>query len=207
MPRDGKHILEAREAAQIIYRTAEPSGEEIDKVRLKLAKGVLKRSAKGGWTTTLESVTNYVAQRQSAKDGHADLRKVGRPLRHVYRELLRDWCWAVLLRRRQANRSRAFRASVTAGQIACLAILAGVFYWSVRFGVNRAPLEHAIIASWISQNQGKHRIVQWYPVDTAATGDTSRVRVRYEYHSGKPILTDRVFCVRDSQVVDVSQSE
>lgn len=196
-----ERVLNVDEAAQIIYHTRAPSAEQIDKIRYKLARGVLKSSSKGRWTTTTGAVADYLSRR-TFKQGYSHHKVQQRQLFSVYRELVRDYCRAVLLRRAGAKRSRLFETAVIVGQAACLVFLAGALLLGHRSLFASVPPEQTTVEQWLEDHEPSFQIVEWF-----APAEDGRLRVKYKYDGGKTILTDRTFVVRGGQVVEVEQTD
>lgn len=204
-----QRILSPGEAARIIYRTMNPSSEQVDKVRYKLARGMLRSSSQGRWTTTPEAVAEYLSRR-AGHQGISRRQASGQePLFALYRKLLQDYCLAVLARRTTARRSGMFKALVIMGQVVCLLLIVGAVLAGHRHGFQDAAAEQAVVEQWIGDQGGDFQIVQWYPVEKVPGEDARRLRVKYKYMAAKrkSVLTDRTFVIRNGQVADVSQTE
>jgi hypothetical protein len=198
-------ILSAREAARIIYNAPDPTSEQVDKVRAKIARGHLAPSPKGHWTTTSGSVADYLAARaaQRANDAvNPELALTGRTPKGgpqtfsgFYRRLLKDYFLAVALRRRLPHRTRRFAQAVLAGQIGVLVLSAALAVGLYRQAMAlTTPAEHLAIETWLETQVGPVKVQEWFP--TQLVDGDSLVRVRYRYFvNRRPIDTDRVFAV------------
>lgn len=205
-----KHrVLVPGEAARIIYHTENPSPEQIDKVRYKLARGLLKSSSQGRWTTTPEAVAEYLSHRTSHQAAKRRQESGHKPLFALYRELLQDYCLAVLARRSTTRRSGIFETLVIMGQLGCLVMIIGAVLAGHRYGFPDAVPEQAAVEHWLSDHADDFQIIEWYPVQGRGTEETCRLRVKYKYMTAKrkSVLTDRIFIIRNRQVVEVSQTE
>jgi hypothetical protein len=192
-------------------------------VRAKLARGHLKSSEKGRWTTTSQSVADYLAAkvaqkgkpahpRSSSKSGDgappAPRREQGSgKLGGYYKQLLKDYFLAVALRRRMGHRSRTFSRMVLAGQVACLAAMVLAAFPAVRaaLSVTTTP-EQAAVETWLAENVGDYKILQWFPPQPGEGGLVVRARYRY-LDQRKPIHTERSFLVQEGRVTGQIFSE
>lgn len=197
-------VLSPMDAARIIYGTNPPSAEQVDKVRYKLARGVLKKSAEGGWTTTPEAVADYLSQ-CSSKGMLSTRAPTHRRMFKVYQEILREYCLALVARRSISRRSRTFQVAVVLGQVACLLILSLACLPALRHGTRQIPEEHAIVTRWISDHEGQFQVVKWFPVSSGDEVNVRHVRVQYRYavNPNKQVTTDRLFVIRGTQVTSV----
>ena len=234
MSGDSKRRLELREAARIIYRTVDPTPQQVEAVRRELARGHLHGDRDGRWTTAA-AVAAYLADRSyghhdtgrgraAAASGFVTVGRVvsdagaRRPgvvrsndtLVTLYREFLQDYFLAVLRRRKQHDRSKLFARAVVAGQVICLLVLLGVFVLGVH-GIQalRKPPEHAAIEHWIADTTGDFAVLRWDPTGLSEEGDGVLVRVEYQYYSPsrKRIVTQRTFEVRGDEVTPLALDE
>lgn len=217
--------LGVREAAQLIYQTSQPTPTQIHRVRARLKSGALKGTLdnKGCWTTTSEQVARYLAEqsvyqeiakrdavsktrrlRQMDQSGPGTLdRAAARRLSSAYRDVLRDYFLALIMRRKMRDRSQWFQRCVLAGQaIIVLALfLRAATAFRASFGM--ASPERALVERWIAETAGsRYQIIRWYPVEASADGAGVIVPVEYRYFrkGGKPIETDRRFLVVGDEV-------
>jgi hypothetical protein len=227
MPQTRGKPVSIVEAARLIYRTRAPSERQIRRVYERMKAGVLEVHRASGepatWTTTEQSLADYLAARMvrrrpasaaarprepgAAGSSHPrakELREATR-LRRVYRGMWREYFLAVLLRRRVAGRSVAFRRAVIAGQAAILACLLGVCAATVRFTFEPIARERAAIERWIEANTDRYKVTCWHPSRAAPEGDAVLVEVEYQYASGSPrtIHTRRTFRVVGDEVREV----
>jgi len=204
-PRD--RVLSAREAARIIYNAPHPTDEQTNKVRAKIARGLLPASAKGHWTTTSGGVADYLAANvgrppdpQAKSTGRGAQRpEADKNLSKFYRDLLKDYFLAVTLRRRSGGHTRTFDRAVLAGQIGTLLLGFALLGLGYRAGLRAAhSAEQVAVLSWLDGNVQSYKIVEWFP--PVAFQDGAIIRVRYKYFENrKPIETDRRFLVRPGQ--------
>ena len=199
-------LLSAREAARIIYNAPEPTDEQTNKVRAKIARGLLPASAKGHWTTTSGAVADYLAAnvaRPRTSRGAAGS-AVQRPadkenFSKFYRNLLKDYFLAVTLRRRSGSRTRTFDSAVLAGQIGALVLGAAVLVLGYRAGLRvRHSAEQVAVLAWLDGNLKTYKIIEWFPPAPHEEGAIIRIRFKY-FENRKPIETDRRFLVRPGQ--------
>jgi hypothetical protein len=227
---DGRR-LDVRDAARIIYKTANPTPRQMDAIHQELARGNLAGNLDGRWTTA-QAVADYLEgrtiERRDSGRGRvatpAGFVPVGRGTdartRHgirsndtlvtLYQELLRDYVLAVLRRQKQHHRSRLFERAVVAGQVACLLVLLGVFAFGLRVAQTlRQPPEQVAVERWIAENSGDYHVIRWHPTEPTRDGGGAIVRVEYQYYSPsrKGIITDRLFEVRGDQVTMADDSE
>lgn len=230
---DDKRRLDVRQAARIIFKTAEPTPQQVETVRRELVRGSLKGSRDGHWTTP-QAVATYLAGRTydrrdlgggraAASSGFVTVGKAAdagakRPdgvrsndtLVTLYQELLRDYFLAVLRRRKQHHRSQFFARAVVVGQIACLLVLLGLFLFSLRVAQTlRQPPEQAAVERWIAEHSQDYQVLRWYPTELTPDGSGALVRVEYQYYapSRKRIVTNRAFEVQGDQVIEMAEPE
>ena len=225
-------VLSDVEAARAMYGTKDPTEQQVNQVRLRIARGVLDRSSKGGWTTTGRAVADFLAKAAVQKrDGQAvspaaaakaavkqnQMAAAARRARDAgnmdgfYRDLLRDYFLAVVRRRKTRRDSTTFDRAVLCGQILvlCLPILL-VYSGYQQVIALTAPPEHAAVQAWLDENTASHKVVEWGAVVDYEEGTGRQLRVRYKYKglgSNKSILTDRMFVVGDGRVIHVAQTE
>ena len=211
--------LSIDEAAQLIYHTRQPTQVQLDKVRLKLLKGILRGNSRGSWVAS-ESVAAYMAARvvtgqanlqgkNSAEQGNTEGinragpsamsdRRQSRELSRTYRSSLRDYFAAVIRRRRPEHATAAFDRAVLIGQIAFVVVplLFAVISYS---RLTAPPPERAAVKQWIAKNHKEYQVVEWFPPHPQADGAGSSIRVKYRYFTKfrKAIVTERTFIVRD----------
>jgi hypothetical protein len=220
------------EAARVIFRTAVPSDEQIQRVYKRMKAGTIPVRAYGGdplkWTTTETALADFLAaqmirgpsgaSRVSAPREHAHAAppanagtssrraRQAKRLRGVYYGMWRDYFLAVMLRRRMAHRSAAFRRAVLAGQVGLLALFAGVLAGAVRLAREPIVPEHVAIERWIDERTDRHQVVRWHPAQLARDGNGVTIEVEYRYakDSARTITTRRTFRVAGEQVEEVS---
>lgn len=227
--------LGLRDAARIIFDTREPDGTQVVAVRDLLVQGALAGERRNDrWYTSAEAVAEYLAastlrkgealaqdrstgsvppgrRRQMATSGPANPYNTQRgdagSIRHVYRDYLKDYFLAVVNRRSTRNRSAAFRQAVLAGRVGGILLI--VFLWLGIYRVTFPPPDpsHQAVEAWLVENLEHYEIVQWFPPEPHPAGG-SQVRLRYKYfpRARKSVLTNRVFVIRDGQVVSVSNT-
>jgi hypothetical protein len=222
-------IVSPVEAARRIYNAASPTPEQVGRVVKKIEAGVLARSERGGLTTTLEAVADYMARReagrgQGARHATELIRKaagedvadpqqhhlqtaagqrsaVGAPLSAVYRELMKDYFLAVLLRRRMAHRSETFHWIVNGSQAVLLTAVI-VLAAMVSVGAIRAtilPPDHRAIHAWVADRHDDVKVVKIVPL--AEPVGSYRVEYNYVISGQRRIYTSMILTLENHQVV------
>jgi hypothetical protein len=230
MSKPSKKELSIIEVAQLLFHTASPTDEQIQRVYKRMKSGALPVRDYGRgpveWTTTEGALAEFMAaqmlkprgtaqhilprderaQRSSASAPSSRRIQEAKKLRSVYLNISRDYFLAVMLRRRMAHRSASFRRGVLAGQIVLLAIFAGLTIASFRIALGPTLPEQVAIVNWIGQHTDRHQIVRWYPTapDTSRNGLIVEVEYRYCKDSPRMITTRRVFCVNGDEVQEIS---
>jgi hypothetical protein len=208
---NSESILTAARAAEMLYNTAHPTPEEVRKVCEKIARGALRRSPRGGWTTTTDAVAQYLAQKsaaQAALPGQRAQRAAGKErLPGLYCEWMHDYVLAILLRRTQKRRSLAFNYAVAAMQIALILLpimLIVLTYQSAQRSLVVSP-ERRAVEERLEEEFSEHQILAWNDVSHTPR----RVRVRFWYRSGKTkrIESTRDFTIADGKVTNVEMPE
>jgi hypothetical protein len=233
-PRHPDCALTAREAAEIIYKTRQPTPAQVHHVREHFARSgsPSKSPTRGRQTTTANDVAEYIAgqtylrqlhdggkpqaKHSRAGEGRQSLplpaRKDYAPLRAVYQDILKDYFLALILRRRRRDVTKTFRRAVVAGQvgvvlttIALLAVSLQSLSGSLPW--NR-PLEQAAVEQWLAENETEFSVTRWYPAVQSAGEEGASVRVEYSYTTaqGKTVATDRIFVIRDGRVASQSSA-
>lgn len=205
--------LTFREAAELIYGTKHPTEVQVEKIAHRLARGVLEGSRRGEWVTA-DSVAAYIAakaeqQRLAGKRPTSAGRVIGTEARKklppIYRHGFQDYVAAVLRRRQPEHTSAGFRRAVLIGQVGLILFpaLALATIYATAFA---PPAEQVAVERWLEQEVGEYQIVQWFPSERES-GAVQRVRLKYKYFtpSRKQILTDRVFKVKNGEVIVASQ--
>jgi hypothetical protein len=230
---DDERRLDVRGAARILFKTAEPTPQQVDAVRRELARGSLAGSRDGRWTTA-QAVADFLAARTYERRDPGRGRSADSPgfapvaagpaagatrprvvrsndrLVSLYQDLLRDYVLAVCRRQQRHRRSKFFERAVVAGQVACLLLILGGFAIGLHVSRTlRQPPEQEAVERWIAENSGDYHVIRWYPTEPARDGGGALVRVEYQYFSPsrKGIITDRVFEVRGDQVTMADDSE
>lgn len=227
MPKASNRELSIVEVARLIHHTASPSDEQIQRVYKRMKSGALPVHDYGRepieWTTTEEALAEFLAaqmlkprgesnrillrgERASASAPSAHRAHEAKRFRSVYYSMSREYFLAVLLRRRMAHRSAAFRRAVLAGQVTVLAVIVGLSVASFRFSLRPRLPEQAAIEGWIDQHTDRHQIVRWHPAEQDTDRDGVIVEVEYRYSKDSPrmITTRRVFCVVGDEVQEIS---
>jgi hypothetical protein len=204
-----ERVLNADQAARMLYRTSSPTPDQVEKIKQKIERGVLRRSQRGGCTTTTAGIAEYMA-RYTIAAGQSDPRKrsleVAEP--ETYRAVLQDCFLAVLLQRTHRKRSSFFNAVVVTLQIALvilpLVILYGTYQGSLR-ALIKSP-ERAAVESWLSQEYDAFEIESFAP---QATADEQVVRVKFWYanQGQKRIQSLRLFTVHGDRVTHVTMPD
>ncbi|MEX2138784.1 MAG: hypothetical protein WD894_05950 [Pirellulales bacterium] len=214
--------LTLTEAARLIYQTSQPTAEQVYRVLARIKGGVLKgtRGGKSGWTTTTESVAEYLARQsvyhQAARqDGPArngrqppPLTSIptlpeehSRTLRTAYGEMLKEYFLAVLLRRKRDHRSKLFQRCVVATQFALIVFVFWLGAATVRQGMAPIASERRAVEKWIEENAGgRFQVIEWYASEPSAEGMIVPVEYRYYRKGAKPVETHRTFLVVGDEV-------
>lgn len=229
MQRKTANIVSPIEAARRIYNSAAPTPEQVGRVVQKIESGTLARSERGGLTTTLEAVADYMARREAGRGQAAkhateigrkaagepekapkkhllqtaagQVNSVGAPLSVVYRELMRDYFLAVLLRRKIKHRSQAFHRVASASQALLLvAVMALVAFASVRaIRSTIMPADHQAIHAWVHGRHADANIVKIVPL--AEPAGAYRVEYTYAIRGKRTIQTSMILSLEDRRVV------
>ena len=212
MQASGQRRMSVKDAAEIIFRTSQPTPEQLQRVQELLVPGELQGDSRG---TTANAVADFVARsalNNAPGKQHANARRTSHKhderLNRVYRESLKDYFLAVIMRRKIRNASKFFQHAVLAGQIVLLAAIVGAILASVRMVFPPTRPEHAAVVRWLDENAHRHRVVKWHPTKT---GDDGKTQLWVEYHyvtpQGRGIDTRRVFTVDGDRVVSVDSEE
>jgi hypothetical protein len=201
-------VISVVEAARRIYNTAQPTPEQVGRTAKKIEAGTLARGPRGGMTTTVDAVAEFMARREAARAG-AHLLQGGSPpgseaVTHTatfspfYRGVLKEYFLAVVLRRKIANRSPVFYRLVLAGQALLLAglllLLATGAVATMRTAV--LPADQRAVQAWL---QTKYSDCE---VDEFQTLPNSKVRARFHYKVNRRVIRSELsFTVKDGQVV------
>ncbi len=230
MPKASNRELSIVEVARLFYHTASPSDEQIQRVYKRMKSGAIPVHDYGRepieWTTTEEAFAEFLAAqmlkprgaskrilprderapRASASAPSAHRAHEAKRFRSVYYSMSREYFLAVLLRRRMAHRSAAFRRAGLAGQIAMLAAIVGMTVASLRVALRPKLPEQVAIEGWIDQHTDRHQIVRWYPTEPDTDRDGVIVEVEYRYSKDSPrmITTRRGFRVVGDEVQEIS---
>jgi hypothetical protein len=224
MRQDPPLVLSPVEAARRLYNTPSPTAEQVGRVVKKIEAGTLARSERGGITTTLQAVADYLARRethrqQGGRPAAGKSEPVGSPSQskhsvarhqgddgesfsHMYRNLLKDYFLAVLLRRKATHRSQAFQWAVLGSQgmmlAAAIALAAIVSIGAIRATI--LPPEHRAIHEWVSGRHDDVKITNIAPLTQPPGG--YRVEYNYLVPGKKRIHTRMILTLKDHQVVN-----
>lgn len=210
------------EAARLIFRAASLQSGHVRHVEKWLEQGELDgQCVDSKWYTSRDAIARFMARRavdqlgeeDDGGDGHnaPGQRRLSRysddgALKIVYRQVLKDYFLAVLLRRRTRRIGRFWRRAVLAGQVALVASVAGVVLCVALLLMRPAPIEHRAIDQWLAQTyqDGFTLMHIGTPLDHGDTGDVFLVKYRYGSKHRGQIHTEQYFVVRDGKVIDVS---
>lgn len=124
----------------------------------------------------------------------------------IYREIWRDYFFAMLLRRQAQQRGAAFQRAVLIGQISLLVLIVALFVVA-GLGVRsfRTPAGHAAILRHIDKSSDEFSVMRWHkPVPApAGAGELFRVEYRYRKGSNRWIHTDRTFLLKGEMAVEM----
>lgn len=205
-------LLTPREVAEIWFRTARPSAEQLRKVYDRMESGALPvvdpQAPRPRWRTDEPTLARFLARRVTARPrGETGDMAAAAPapglardveLRRTYRHLWQDYFLAVMLRRRVPDASRRFRRAVIAGQVLILTtIAAGVGAAVVGAGRGRPTAEQRAVGALIATSHGWHQVDRWHPAETDSQG-RRLLRVEYRYRDGdshRVVRSDRTFVV------------
>lgn len=209
-------VLNAVQAARRIYQTSQPTAEQVGRVVQKIESGVLPRGPKGGATTTVEAVAEYLARRETARaSAHVQQRGQPRlhrgrqaqgPIAHLYRELLTDYFLAVLLRRRTKDRSATFRWAVVATQALLLtaALYAFVAVAAPRFRQRVIPPQQLAAQSWL---EGHYQDVEVKSI-RVLTKSPATVQAAFSYRvNNRRIHSSLMLTLDGNKVVNVDSGD
>ena len=202
------HIVTAVEAARRIYNTPSPTSEQVGRVVEKIHSGTLKRSPKGGPTTTVESIAEYMARREAGR-GASGVRKAtqtrGR-LNGFYNELLSDYFFAILMRRRASHRTVAFHRSVMATQAALLVSLI-VLMGTVSARTVRSlvlPSDHRAARAWLEEHYPNSEVREI----KSLSNPPSSVLVKFRYQvNDRQIHSELTLTLSGSRVTGVNSGD
>lgn len=203
-------VISAEQAAKLIYSTASPSSSQVEKIKEKIERGALRRSQRGGLTTTTDAVAEYMARHTEAA-GKINNRKRaievhGHP--DSYRDVLKDYFLAVLLQRTERRRSSLFKGTVLAMQIALVLLPLVVFYVSYQDSLAaliKSP-ERAAVETWLSTEFDAFEIESFQPT-MQGEDEVIRVEFWYSQQGSKRIQSLRLFTVEGDQVTNVTMPE
>lgn len=208
-------ILSAVEAARRIYDTPQPSEEQVGRVVEKIRSGVLKRSERGGWTTTIGAVADYLARNETAKAAtrhHQDHRHEpspqpsSEPVSDLYQSLLKDYFLAVLLRRKASHRSTAFQQVVIASQLVILGLSLFTIVMFTTYALKKplVPPQHRIVEAWLDQHFEDVDLQRVQAVDDAK----NIFSADFSYRVNKRRIDSHLkFTLRGDLVVDVNSAD
>jgi len=212
MPSQADKRLNIKRAAGLIFRTAKPTAEQMQRVAEWIAQGELAGDSRG---TTAAAVADFIAR--SALDRRNSGSRAAAARRHsaahaeemhdLYRQTLKQYFLAVLLRRKVHHASKRFRRAVLAGQIGLL--LASLLLILASFRTFFPPLapERAAVVEWLEANVEDYRLIKFHPTKYDENGN-ARVWVEYHYRTpqGRGVDTRRGFTIAGDRVVAVDSS-
>lgn len=120
-----------------------------------------------------------------------------------YRELLKDYFLAVVMRRRFAHHSQAFQRAVVGSQAALLVAVTALVCWVSATAVRSrlVPPEHRAVQSWIADKHADAKIHEICKLERPP----GCYRVNFQYGSGgRLIQSSLIFTVDGPNVVDVN---
>ena len=210
MPLQADRRISHRRAAELLFRTSQPTARQAERVAEFIAQGELAGDSRG---TTAEAVAEFASRAALQKQGlgggslHSS-RRNSQQAHEVYHESLKQYFLAVFLRRKMNHASRQFRRAVLVGQFGVLCAVALMLLLSVRTIFPPTAPERAAAVIWLEQNTDRFRIIQFHPTSTDENGN-AQLWVEYHYTTpqGRGIDTRRLFTVAGDQVVAVDSEE
>lgn len=202
-------VLNIEQAARMIYNTSAPSGEQVKRVRDKLARGTLRPSSKGDNTTTASAVAEYLARKAAltaeAKKGVVPLRR-GEPVPGFYKDLLKDYFLAILLQRTARKRSQAFGYAVMALQAAFIVLPIAIFVLTYRSAsvAFLKSAEQVAVESYLRANYDEFEIES---LRTQDEGAQVHAKFWYAKNGSKRITSERLFTLSDGKVTSVDMPD
>lgn len=204
------------EATRLIFRGRASESEHVRHVEKWLEQGVLDGQRVGSkWYTSRDAIARFLARRTldefHDEDGdeqrHAALRYSAKgELITVYRQVLKDYFLAVLMRRRVSRIGRYWRQAVLVGQAALVVSVGGGVLCVSLLLMRPAPIEHRAIDQWLAETyQDDFNVEQISaPMENDDVGKVFLVKYRYSSKHRGQIHTEQYFVVRDGKVIDVS---
>jgi hypothetical protein len=219
------------DAARLLYRTDEPSDQQIGRIYERMKAGAIRvadtRGEPHDWLTTEQALADYVAaemvKRQGGNSAAAvkrgpivvpttqvtsqSLNRNARTMKDVYHSIWRDAFLAVLLRRRIEHRSANFHRGVLVSQVVLLIALVATVLGVVRIATGATAPERVAIEHWIEENTDTYGITRWHPTRPAPDGSGVLVEVEYRYtkETRRPVNTRRTFRVVGRKVTEESE--
>lgn len=211
--------LTIAEAAALIFR-----GRTIQRGHLKhIEKWLVQdeldgQCVDGKWYTSRDAIARFLARRSlddlgESADPTANVGLYTLPhysaqgeMVGVYRQVLKDYFLAVLMRR-QANRLGSyFNRAVLAGQIGIIAFVVGTILFAVLTMTRPAPVEHRAIEQWLaaSYEEGFTLVAIGEPIEDSDSEQVYLVKYSYPSKNRGKISTEQYFVVRNGEVVDVA---
>jgi hypothetical protein len=224
-------IISIVDAARLIFRTRNPTDEQIHRVYTQMKSRALAVHDSSGpplkWLTTEEAVADFLAANKieqtlghpaiaaakqrakwTSKDAPSSLppnyEEESEMLREVYHGIWKEYFLAVILRRRAAHHSKKFRRTVVVGQAVLLVGMLGRFFGTFRLAFQPTPPERLVIERWIDENTDDYSITRWHSSKSLGGAVVVRVEYRYQKDSRRSIHTDRTFSVQGEVVTEVS---
>lgn len=202
---DADKVLTAQRAAALLYNTQTPTMEQVAKVQAKIARGMLVRSNRGGWTTTPGAIAQYLADKSSkeaARSGRkATAIRRGATMPGFYRELVKDYLLAMMMRRTLRKRSAVFLYAVSAMQVALVLtpLVVTITTWRSVDAARSISTERAAVERWLANKYYEHQVQTL----TETSDGTTHVKFWYRQKDSKRIESDRVFTIESGQVTNV----
>jgi len=199
-------------AARVLFRARQPNANQVEQVARLMKSGALPadcRANRERWTTTEAALADFMANSQLTRQATAT--GAGEELRPVYRGILRDYFLAVMLRRRLAGRSVAFRRAVVAGQAVVFLLLFGLAGGSalkIRSRVTSPP-ERQAVEAWIAERTDAYAVERWAPTQRAPGSGGLLVEAAYRYRKDSPrwVHTQRRFLVAGQAVTELVEED
>jgi hypothetical protein len=206
---DADKVLSPERAAALLYNTQAPTATQVTKVREKIARNVLGRSSRGGWTTTPGAIAKYLADKAAAKAARPSRQPAaarrGAKLPGFYRELMKDYLLALVMRRTTRKRSWVFLYAVSAMQVVLVLapIVATIATWRSVAAARTISPARAAVERWLADEYEEHQIHELTEVSEGA------VRARFWYRQGgsKRIESDRLFTIEGDRVAGVEMPQ
>lgn len=202
-------LLSVKEIAATIFEVDNPTEQQLNQVRVMMAKRVLRPSEIDPWRASATEVARYLGSRDCIRKPKDVANEDQRALSNAFQQLAVDYFLAVTLRKKTASSGKLFDRMVLGAQIAAVLLLVVLMLQGANSLSKKLHPYQAAVTQQLSASHDRFEIseIQEMPASDQANSPVIRVRYRYFSSKGKPIDTERYFTTSQGKITGEQSSD